>query len=82
MSALADFFLRLGDGIIARIRKFNRKRTPRQHLEDVAEWDRPCISLMNGRCAVCDKRVADTLGRCPGPPASQAARRKLKESKG
>ena len=73
---LAGKAINLGSRIYAAAHKFSRKRSPREHLEDVARWDRECMRLMSSQCCVCGRYVLAGTP-CIGPPASQAARRKL-----
>jgi hypothetical protein len=67
----------VGGRVYRAARKFSRKRTEREQLEETARWDVACMPTLSGRCAVCDRPLKQPLGMCPGPPAAQAARRKL-----
>lgn len=76
---LAETALEIGRSVA----RFTRKRTKREQLQDDATWTRPHMGCGEApyRCVVCGNAPVSRDSPCPGPPATQAARARLREGK-
>lgn len=73
----ADFVFALGARAWRAARAFTRRKTPREELESLARWELHHIVGEGERCVVCHHAGVDAHQLCPGPPATQEAKRKL-----
>lgn len=80
VSWLGGLLTEVGWALGRRIAQFSRRRSEREVLEEQARWGRAHMGItpMNDMCVVCRQAPAYSTQRCPGPPATRAARAKLK----
>ena len=71
---VADVVWKLGQKAVT----YTRKRTEREHLEELARWDLAHVGITakHPACVVCGQ-TAVMSSRCPGPKSAQAARVRL-----
>ena len=72
------------EDLVRRATRFSRTKSEREQLEEVARWDRLHMGLSRTqrKCLTCGHYVpveVESYETCPGPPAAQEAKRKLKE---
>lgn len=77
--SIASFISEIVWNLGTRALAFSRRQTPEQVLREAATWEHNHMGIgpYNDQCATCGQRGVNANERCPGPPATQAARRKL-----